>query len=70
LSDKFGFKKHSYHSIFPGIVFRLKGDDFDPNKPPNPDGIRIVISAPDKNISLMKSDIAFMLVQYEGERDP
>ena len=51
-------------------IFRLKGDDFDPNKPPNPDGIRIVISAPDKNIPLMKSDIAFMLVQYEGERDP
>jgi hypothetical protein len=52
------------------FLFRLKGDDFDPNKAPNPDGIRIVISAPDKNISLMKSDIAFMLVQYEGERDP
>ena len=50
--------------------YRLKGDDFDPNKAPDPEGIRIVISAPDKNIPLMKSDIAFMLVQYEGERDP
>ncbi len=52
------------------LFFRLKGDDFDPNKAPDPEGIRIVISAPDKNIPLMKSDIAFMLVQYEGERDP
>ena len=31
--------------------------------------LRIVISAPDKNMPLERADIAFMLVQYEEKED-
>ena len=44
---------------------RLKGhEDNDSNYDTS---LRVVISAPDKNMKLERSDIAFVLKQYEGE---
>ena len=46
---------------------RMKG--FEPEDTEADASLRIVISAPDKNMPLERADIAFMLVQYEAKDD-
>ena len=45
----------------------MKG--FEPEDTEADASLRIVISAPDKNMPLERADIAFMLVQYEEKED-
>jgi hypothetical protein len=50
------------------VANRLKGTERDEEDSDLADpNMRVVISAPDKNMALEKDDIAIVLVQYDGE---
>ena len=48
-------------------LYRVKGADPDDEREADAT-MRIVLSAPDKNMTLHRDDIAFMLVQFDGDR--
>ena len=50
------------------MFFRLKGPDPEDLRDDDAN-LRIVISAPDKEMILEETDIAFMLVQFEDKDD-
>ena len=54
------------------LFFRLKGADFGINSEEMDEDereIRVVLTAPHKDLPLDEEDIAFMLVQYNNEND-
>ena len=67
--------KYSFHLQITQLkwpFFRLKGPDFGLNSEEmetDEREIRVVLTAPHKDLTLEEEDIAFMLVQYVNESD-
>jgi potassium large conductance calcium-activated channel subfamily M alpha protein 1 len=69
--DLFGEGASKYGMLCIGL-YRLKGPDFGINPEDMEDDekeLRVVLTAPHKDLTLEEEDIAFMLVQYEPEPD-
>jgi len=69
--DLFGEASAKYEMLCIGL-YRLKGPDFGINSEEmdvDEREIRVVLTAPHKDLTLEEEDIAFMLVQYVDEND-